>query len=665
MEARPDKLNLLLSRSKIDASMKAFAHVDFVCHRQKNRYLLAITTDGQPPDLACKAVRRWAKKGLPDAWLANLNYALLGLGDSNYSAYHSVPLKLDKILKGHGAKAVIPRGLADDQVGLELVVEPWISKLLGFLKEKSAKKEEFVIIDKAGSEDTIVKSDSTITFVDIEKSIEQVQQEIANMSDTVTLTKGSDKLTQESNLRVPKGSIEYLASTVSHEKFEDLSQISWQNNSKFPGQGSNFYEANVVGVVDTTGADISGVKEKLEIHLEVMSGHDSLLKYEPGDSFYFIIPNKEDEVDELLRLTKMTAISDQKLEISLLTNTERTNAQLPEYIPKVSTLRYIFTHCLDIRRTPGRPVLRILADGCQDECEKRRLLELCSTQGMAEFNKHVRSAGITLTDVLMSFPSCTPSVDRLIELLPRLIPRPYTVACHHSQWGNRLRFVYSIMTFTAEEGRQYERTGLATGFLKKLRIGDRVKMALKETSKFRLPPISMDTITDGYDIPLLMIAPGTGVAPFVSFLQKIQSLQKIKVDKKDGVKRYLLYGCRNLKKEFLFKPELKTFEQLGCLTKLFLCESRPDNNNKQIDNHHPYPKHVQDILLSNKELVVDFIKTENSRIYLCGDGIGMSKDIFECFVGLVMEGFNLDKMEAIKYVNEMKKQERYIEDVWS
>uniref|UniRef100_A0A0K0DYN3 Methionine synthase reductase n=1 Tax=Strongyloides stercoralis TaxID=6248 RepID=A0A0K0DYN3_STRER len=602
---------------------------------EKEKFIVAVissTGDGDPPEKSARFIRRISRKNLPEKWLCNLNYALLGLGDSNYSSFQFIPKKLDKILKNHGAKNIIEIGLADDQIGLELTVEPWIEKLLSKLNSK-----ENIIIDKMTE---VILND--------------------NLIENITIKRGSEKLRNEKDLRVPQPAIEYLTSSISHIQITDFSSIPWQNDSRFPGQGSSFYEVDVVGVILLNGNDLNGVKEKREIHLEIKTGLNELLKYEPGDSFYFITPNDKNDVDKLLSQLNLLTVADQQLNLYIQPGTKKVNPTIPEYLPNNSSLRYIFTYCLDIRRTPGRPILRILADDCSDENEKRRLLELCSVQGMSEFNSLIRNTGVTLTDVLSAFPSCEPNVDRLLELLPRLIPRPYTVSCHHSIWKNRLRFVYSLMEFSAENGRQEVRTGLATGFIKSLNVGDKLMISLKETSKFRLPPISVDNETDGYDIPLLMICIGTGIAPFISFLQKIQTL-KLKKDDKNccNVPRYLFYGCRNLKKEFLYENEINIFEQLGVLTKLFTCESRSESNiNSSI-------KYVQDLLKHNKKIVIDFLKISNSKIYICGDGIGMSKDVYQCFLEIIKGAYDVDNNEGITILNELKKNERYIEDVWS
>ncbi|KHJ82283.1 hypothetical protein OESDEN_18025 [Oesophagostomum dentatum] len=109
-------------------------------------------------------------------------------------------------------------------------------------------------------------------------------------------------------------------------------------------------------------------------------------------------------------------IADQVCNVSVHPKTQKINPTLPPHVPPKSSLRHLFTNCLDIRRTPGRPVLRALAESASNEQEKRRLLELTSAQGLSEFNDFVRQPGLSLADILFAFPSLRPSPDRLIGM---------------------------------------------------------------------------------------------------------------------------------------------------------------------------------------------------------------------------------------------------------
>ncbi|VDP22859.1 unnamed protein product [Onchocerca flexuosa] len=238
--------------------------------------------------------------------------------------------------------------------------------------------------------------------------------------------------------------------------------------------------------------------------------------------------------------------ADRKLIITVKSQSTTKSAVLPPYIPEISTLRYIFMWCLDIRRSPGRPLLRVLAECTENECQKRRILELCSAQGAEEFTKFVRQAGLSLVDFLLNFPSCRPTVGRLIELLPRLLPRPYSVSCIRELWGKRLRFIFSLAHFSATDGRRFHRFGLSSGWLATLKEGQQILLFLKESSRFRLPP-PVHSSFDLTRIPLIMICTGTGLAPFLSFLQKLDFLKAGKY----RVRRELYFGIRNIKDDII------------------------------------------------------------------------------------------------------------------
>ncbi|VDM52672.1 unnamed protein product [Angiostrongylus costaricensis] len=624
--------------------------------------VVSSTGDGDPPENASRFVRRIARKSLEPNFLQKVDYALLGLGDSNYSTFQGVPNKIDKQLQQLGAKPIIETGRADDQLGLELVVEPWIEKLfealitrfnldVDMLKRLTTKieiPEKKQLIDGIG--DNVLESREAAPML------------TAQLYDYPphSLISGNDKLSNDPALRVPVAPLEFVTSSVSHLKWNNDSQIPWQNRAKMVGVASEPYNVTVVGTARLTDADV--VKPKYELVLDFaavtndLNSHwstglrvttlDSLphLAYEPGDAFYFIFPNPISEVNFLLKRMGLLTVADQLCNLSVNPTTQKINAVLPPHVPSETSLRHIFTYCLDIRRTPGRPVLRSLAENAAVEREKRRLLELTSAQGLTDFNDFVRQPGLSLADILFAFPSVRPSADRLIELLPRLIPRSYSVS---SCRGRRVRFIYSVMTFTAEHGRRYERKGLATEWLLSLRVGDTVQIMRKEPARFRLPPPPLQP-SCALQMPLLMIGPGTGVSVFLAFCQYLLNLKLSDPQNFPNVPRYLYFGCRNLEKDALYmsvfklslkNDEMKSYVREGILTELILCESRGEGERLNCDSP--------------------------SRVFVCGDAKGMSKDVWQCFHDIIKEGMGKSNEDARLYLTELHKTDRFIEDVWS
>ncbi|XGW11664.1 hypothetical protein V3C99_012834 [Haemonchus contortus] len=589
--------------------------------------VVSSTGDGDPPENASRFWRRISRKTLESNFLEKLDYALLGLGDSNYSTFQGVPNKIDKRLKFLGASSIVEIGHADDQVGLELVVEPWIESLFQVLVKRFNLNPD--VLQQLNSKVEIAEKREVPEKVNSEGVTSKQPKPILSPQPykypEVSLIRGNDKLSNDPALRVPVAPQEFLASTVSHEKLEQNHGIPWQNGAKMVGVASAPYEVTVVGAARLTDLDVTKPKYELVLDLGV---HHSNLPYEPGDAFYFVIPNSVMEVNFILERMNMLSAADQKCTVSVNPNTKKINPALPAHVPPESSIRYLFTYCLDIRRTPGRPVLRALAESATDEGEKRRLLELTSAQGLSEFNLFVRQPGLSLADILFAFPSVTPSADRLIELLPRLIPRSYSVS---SCRGRRVRFIYSVMTFTAEDGRRYPRKGVATEYLLGLKVNDIVQIMHKEPARFRLPPPPLPS-TCAKDMHLLMVGPGTGVAVFLAFCQHLLNMKLSDPGNFPDVPRYLYFGCRNMEKDALYLDELKSYVREGILTELILCESQGNGS---------YPKYVQDALKERSSQVCEFLSISGtdvpSRVYICGDAKGMSKSVWQCFQDIIKE----------------------------
>uniref|UniRef100_A0A915Q7J3 Methionine synthase reductase n=1 Tax=Setaria digitata TaxID=48799 RepID=A0A915Q7J3_9BILA len=472
--------------------------------------------------------------------------------------------------------------------------------------------------------------------------------------DAACLIKGAQKLQEDTHLRVPVARRSYLNCQITSDKF-NTKDLPWQNGCGITGALNQKYQyqGRVVSVTSLTSLTVEKPKREIIINLE----HDVVL-HEPGDAFYFAVPNAREEVDFILERMGLLGIADQKLVVTVKSQTAVQNAVVPPYIPEICTLRHVFTWCLDIRRSPGRPLLRVLAEYTGNEYEKRRILELCSAQGTEEFTKFVRQAGLSLIDFLLNFPSCRPTVERLIELLPRLLPRPYSVSCIKELWGKNIRFIFSLVNLSAADGRCYCRYGLSSGWLATLKEGQQVMIFLKETSRFRLPP-PVHSSFDLTRIPLIMICTGTGLAPFLSFLQKLDFLKAGKYK----VRRELYFGFRNIKNDCIYYKEIMGYVERNILSHLSLCESQPESGTA-------YKKYVQDALRERGREISDVLslKYEDERyppfIFVCGSSKQMSKDVANTFLYIFRDFLNKSNAEAELFLKELRENDHYVEDVW-
>ena len=661
------------------------------------------TGDGEPPDTALKFFRRLKKKTLPNDYLSSLNYALLGLGDSNYTNFCNAGKTLDKRLEELGAKRFYASGWADDAVGLEQAVEPWIEglfpALLKFLSSQSSnlpdsciKEEVFEI--KSDSNGVVSDKNEQINSKALNGDFKETGTQDKNMTDSVVAQSDKPDSTPPSNEK--KG--EAMNGTKGLEKhFEDLTLTDTDGPSLRksvpplcdvavtvpllpPAYLSVCYDADQSMDQSPIHSSSSAVISKATIiRTDVLTSHEALKKtlklrlkidddfeYQPGDSVSVFCQNEEKEVEMLLKRLNVLEKADCTCRIELMKDTKKAKAAIPLHIPTITSLRNLFTYCIDIREPPKKAVIRLLVEETTNPQEKRRLQELCSKQGMGDYTSYIRNPEISVLDLLYAFPSCQPTVDRLIESLPKLQPRPYSACSSPLKTPGHLDIAFNVINIPESDGRTFARQGICTGMIDRLTTGIQRDVSMEEITDTKVFELQISPRSNQYfrlpsdiSIPIIMIGPGTGVAPFVGFLQH-RELQKLSPDFANQTfgETFLFFGCRNQSLDFLFKEELARLQKLGILSKLFVSFSRDIQSEDE-------PKYVQDNIYKNAEEVLDLIENKKAVIYVCGDAKNMAKDVNQSFMSILQEKKEMSESEAKSYIIKLRLDKRYLEDVWT
>lgn len=732
-------------------------------------FVVSTTGEGDPPDTMCKFFRRLKKKTLPGTHLENLHYALLALGDTNYTNFCNNGKALDKRLLQLGARKFYDTGYADDAVGLELTVEPWIEGLwpvlrnqLGLPAEEASQpdskatgsetdhtKDTGINVDcksaevtEGGSQgpdnnsavqeinhtkDIVIngknnslgvtsgkveaqisngishtdphngitdgcdtnlpgsstnvkpKETDTVDFNGLTKSA--VGNEISEQSDsecTSLLTLGdqlrlSGPALSSSALSIPQLSPAYLEITYHPDQKLDASTIPLHNGTSFPSAVSDISMATVVSARQLT--DVTSIKTALDIELDVTGCN---FTYEPGDSFGIVCPNASADVEELIAKLGLAEKADTPFSIQLLTSTTKKAAAAPKFIPDYSTVRHTLSTCLEIRSVPSKPLVRVLSEFTINSREKRRLQELCSKQGASDYTRFVREPGLTLLDLLNAFPSCQPPFERLLELIPRLKARPYSVSSSPLEDPTHLHFVFNIVEFPAVEGIREQRQGVCTGWLSEITKACRQekissnkeltdcisKISLQGIPKvpvFQRKSLSFKLPTST-DTPIIMIGPGTGVAPFIGFLQHRDLQQKATGMVSQLSEAWLFFGCRHKERDYLYRQELEQYLSTGVLSRLFLSFSRDTLDDTSSDTP---PKYVQDNLRRHSAKVAEQVFNKGAVVYICGDAQNMARNVFDTFLDIVQEHKGVDITEARKEMLKLRENKQYLEDIWT
>jgi len=243
-------------------------------------------------------------------------------------------------------------------------------------------------------------------------------------------------------------------------------------------------------------------------------------------------------------------------------------------------------------------------------------------------------------------------VDLLCELLPRLQARYYSISSSPKVYKSSVTITAIWTTGKTKTGRTFN--GVATTYLKQkeplIKVVDGVEEVICPTvpvfvrkSAFRLPY--------RHQTPIIMVGPGTGLAPFMGF---IQERDKARRDGKPIGETVLYFGCRKRTVDFLYEEELRQFEADGTLSQLHLAFSR-DTQQKV---------YVQDLLRENKAETWALLQ-QGAHFYICGDAKHMARDVRTVIEDTVKELGGFTSQQVADYLKQMQVKGKLQMDVWS
>ena len=244
--------------------------------------------------------------------------------------------------------------------------------------------------------------------------------------------------------------------------------------------------------------------------------------------------------------------------------------------------------------------------------------------------------GMEVIDFLNEHPSVKFTPVEFVGLLTKLQPRLYSVASSLRAYPEQAHFIVDVVCY---ESHGRVRKGVCSSFLAER--ADDVPVPVYPTSAkhFHLP--------DDLDLPLIMVGPGTGVAPFRAFLQERQALGA-------KGKNWLFFGAQREKCDSYYGDDFDRFKRDGILTRLDCAWSRDQ----------PHKVYVQHRMLENAAEIWKWLDGEGAHFFVCGDARRMAKDVDAALRRIVQEQGGKSVEDANEYVEKLKNEKRYKRDVY-
>ena len=369
-------------------------------------------------------------------------------------------------------------------------------------------------------------------------------------------------------------------------------------------------------------------------HFEFDLSGSGLPVYGQGDSLGLWPANDEEQVKIMLKALDLKGDEI----FSLKPVDSNRSVPLPEAIPA----RTLFTEILDIGGWPKRRFYEMLKLSATDEAEKAQLQHICSREGKSEYMACMEES-YTYAELLQKFPSAKPSVGQLLDYIPDIKPRLYSIASSSRLRGENTCHLCIIKNeWTATSGRN--RVGLSTRWLGEVEPGQE-GLACHGT----VHPSAV-TMPDTHQTPLLMVALGTGIAPMRAFIEERAAA------KRDGEacgEMALFFGARN-RAEYSYEQEFDDYQQEGVLQHIILALSREQKEKIYVTHR----------LQQEKQLVYDLIHEKQGNLYLCGPGGAVPPQVRKGVIDAIRDCGSHSQEYAEKYVEDMQITGRYNVEAW-
>lgn len=537
--------------------------------------------------------------------LGNVRFAVFGLGSSAYPNFCAFGSYVDNLLGELGGERLIKLNKGDEMCGQEQAFKKWATDVFHVSRLKT------MLTSKVACE----------TFcLDMDESLSEASQVLHN-----------EKLSASTVRFVNSPEPDDLHSAYAH----------YHNKRVWTCRLSNKQN-----LISNSG---DGKSDRVTLWLEIDVGDwakSEKIMYRPGDHVGMFATNRAELVSGIIPYLQCDQDPDEPMELQMLkekhTSTGVSKNWSPhEKIPRCS-LRTLLTRFLDITTPPTPNMLQFFASCATDPTDKKNLIALATDSAAYEDWRHWNLPN--LLEIFQEFPSIKPPAALLVAQLTPLQPRFYSISSSSLLHPHKVHLTVAVVTYKTKGGKGLLHYGVCSNYLLDANIDDTVYMFIRSAPNFHLP----EDVTK----PLILVGPGTGIAPFRAFWQHRYAQKKTGIDTKMG-RTMLFFGCQ-YKSMDLYKTDKIEMIKEGVLNKTYLALSREPSIPKT---------YVQDLMLKEAKMIYELIAVERGHFYVCGD-CKMAENVYQTLKSIIQEQTGMNSTQSDNFMLGLRDDNRYHEDIF-
>jgi NADPH-ferrihemoprotein reductase len=557
-------------------------------------FLISNRGEGEPPFNATQFYA-WAEnadQSLPGNFLKDLNFCVFGLGNSTYPTFNKCGKGLNNFLELLGGVRIFPYGQGDDSQDLEEDFTGWKDQLWAdFAPKYLPRQEDSVTVTNAQPVEGSPSSAITLPYTPVFRDgLVSVTPQLFDFKSAEQQNQFLSRYNSPSHPNV----LDSLGGAC--KQYFMAAPVTVVVNRELRNHNIGVLDVNGDGESKATSDDQIILTVGSTRHVELDIINSPITRYDTAENLGVLPSNRKDDVLTVIKTMGYMANS-----VFEIVGNSADNFVFKPPFPYPCTVEEALTMYFDIAGPLQVDTLSDLVPFVMDSSQQSWLGNFCKPENVKSYNDLLKAGEASLCSLVETrLSSLKLPFDQFLHLIPSLKPRYYTISSSYLAYPQCIHLTLSVLAQKSSVDKKIIK-GLCSSYISSLTNSgvDKIRIFL-QPSTFKLPHPS---------VPIVMIGPGTGLAPMRALLQERAAVMSMRQHERYG-SNILYFGCRRKDLDYIYEEELRTYADIGLLTRLHVAFSR-EQKGKRV--------YVQD-LIAQEEHAAELLKAIDSGayIYVCG-----------------------------------------------